>query len=113
MVAIEDVKSIHISVPVKRYIVDLTTRTRHSSDIYLGASPRGSLALARASQAFAAMVGRDFVLPDDAQQLAMPVLSTDLSRPDMAADLTGSDRTEISGNTRAGGVQIESRESIL
>ena len=75
MVAIEEVRSTYISLPLKRYIVDLTTRTRHSSDIYLGASPRGSLALARASQALAAMVGRDFVLPDDAQQLVMPVLS--------------------------------------
>jgi MoxR-like ATPase len=75
LAAFEAIRSIHISLPVKRYIVDLTTRTRHSSEIYLGASPRGSLALARASQALAGMVGRDFVLPDDVQQLAGPVLA--------------------------------------
>ena len=73
--AIEAVKQVHLSSAVKRYIVNLTTRTRQSSDIYLGASPRGSLGLARAGQARAALDGRDFVLPDDVQSVAVAVLA--------------------------------------
>jgi len=73
--AAEAVKRIYVSPAIKRYIVELTTRTRQSGDVYLGASPRGSLGLARAGQARAALVGRDHVLPDDIQALAGPVLS--------------------------------------
>jgi MoxR-like ATPase len=71
---INAVKEVYISQAVKNYIVDLTTRTRQSSDVYLGASPRGSLALFRTGQALAAIHGRDYVLPDDIQMLAVPVL---------------------------------------
>jgi MoxR-like ATPase len=71
----EEVRQIFVSPAVKRYIVELTTRTRQSTDVYLGASPRGSLALARASQARAAILGRDHVLPDDVQALAGSVLA--------------------------------------
>jgi MoxR-like ATPase len=73
--AAEDVKHIFVSPAIKRYIVELTTRTRQSTDVYLGASPRGSLALARAGRARAALLGRDHVLPDDIQALAVPVLA--------------------------------------
>lgn len=73
--AVDDVKHIYISPAVKRYVVELTTRTRQSADVYLGASPRGSLSLARAGQARAAMLGRDHVLPDDIQALATAVLA--------------------------------------
>ncbi len=73
--AIDDVKKVYISPLIKKYIVELTTRTRQSADVYLGASPRGSLALARASQARAALLGRDYVLPDDIKALAIPVLA--------------------------------------
>jgi MoxR-like ATPase len=73
--AIDDVKQIFVSPIIKRYIVELTTRTRQSSDVYLGASPRGSLSLARAGQARAALMGRDHVLPDDIQALAVAVLA--------------------------------------
>lgn len=73
--AVDDVKQIYISPAIKKYIVELTTRTRQSADVYLGASPRGSLSLARAGQARAAMMGRDFVLPDDVQALAVAVLA--------------------------------------
>lgn len=73
--AIEDVKRMYISPAVKRYIVELATRTRQSQDVYLGASPRGSLALARAGQARAALQGRDHVLPDDIKALAVAVLA--------------------------------------
>ncbi|MBP1704078.1 MAG: hypothetical protein H6Q38_3185 [Chloroflexi bacterium] len=71
----EDVKGIFVSPALKRYIVDLTNQTRQHSEVYLGASPRGSLALYRTSQARAAMLGRDFVLPDDIKALAVPTLA--------------------------------------
>jgi MoxR-like ATPase len=73
--AIDDVKRIYISPLIKKYIVELTTRTRQSADVYLGASPRGSLSLARAGQARAALQGRDHVLPDDIKALAVAVLA--------------------------------------
>jgi MoxR-like ATPase len=72
--AIKTVKQVYVSPAIKRYIVDLVGRTRQSSDVYLGASPRGSLSLYRTGQARAAFYGRDYVLPDDIQALAVPVL---------------------------------------
>lgn len=69
------VRGIYVSPAVKRYIVDLTSRTRQSGDVYLGASPRGSLALFRTGQARAALLGRDHVLPDDIKAMAGPVLA--------------------------------------
>jgi MoxR-like ATPase len=74
-VAQEAVKAIFVSPAVQRYIVDLTQQTRAYADVYLGASPRGSLALSRAGQAYAALHGRDYVLPDDIKALASAVLS--------------------------------------
>ncbi|HEX2979426.1 MAG TPA: MoxR family ATPase [Anaerolineaceae bacterium] len=71
----EAIKHVFVSEPVKRYMVELTRMTRENADVYLGASPRGSLGLYRASQARAAMLGRDFVLPDDVKALAIPVLA--------------------------------------
>ncbi len=73
--AAEDIKTVFLSPVVKRYIADLTRRTRQSGDIYLGASPRGTLALARVAQARAALNGRDHVLPDDVKDAAVPVLA--------------------------------------
>ncbi|MDD2922129.1 MAG: MoxR family ATPase [Anaerolineales bacterium] len=73
--AIENVKRVFIAPEVKRYVVQLTAHTRQSADVYLGASPRGSLSLARAGQARAALLGRDYVLPDDIQALAVSVLA--------------------------------------
>ncbi len=70
----EEVKKIHITPPVKRYIVEMVQYTRDHNDVYLGASPRGSLGLYRASQAKAAIQGRDYVTPDDVQQIAEPLL---------------------------------------
>jgi len=63
-------RSVHIAPKVKRYIVDLVQRTRDHKDIYLGASPRGSLGLFRAGQAVAAIQGRDYVTPDDSKKIA-------------------------------------------
>jgi MoxR-like ATPase len=74
MAVVEDVKQIYVSAAIKRYIVDLVNRSRQSDDVYLGASPRGSLALFRTGQARAALLGRDHVLPDDIQAVAVPVL---------------------------------------
>jgi MoxR-like ATPase len=71
----EEIKSIFVAPGVKRYIVELTHQTRQHTDVYLGASPRGSLALFRTGQARAAMQGRDFVLPDDIKVLVKPALS--------------------------------------
>ena len=71
----EAIKNIYVSPAVKRYIVELTRSTRDSSDVYLGASPRGSLGLFRAGQARAAINGRDYVLPDDIKSLAEFVLA--------------------------------------
>ena len=68
-------KEIHIAETVKVYVVSVVNATRSHPDVYLGASPRGSLALARASQAYALLQGRDFVLPDDVKQLAGPTLA--------------------------------------
>ena len=72
--AAQAVKQIYVSDSVKRYIVELTQQTRRSADVHLGASPRGSLALFRTSQARAALDGRNYVLPDDVKALAVPVL---------------------------------------
>jgi MoxR-like ATPase len=71
----EAIKMVFVSPAVERYIVELTRATRNNADIYLGASPRGSLALYRAGQARAALDGRDFVLPDDIKNLATFILA--------------------------------------
>jgi len=73
--AAETIKKVYVSPAIKLYIVELTSRTRQSGDVYLGASPRGSLALYRSAQAHAALRGRDHVLPDDVKELAVPVLA--------------------------------------
>jgi MoxR-like ATPase len=69
------VRSITVTDEIKRYIVDLVETTRAHGEIYLGASPRGSLALFRTSQARAAILGREYVLPDDVKALAVPALA--------------------------------------
>ena len=73
--AMDEIKKVYVSDAIKTYIVDLTNRTRQHADVYLGASPRGSLALFRTGQVSAALVGRDYVLPDDIKRLAVPVLA--------------------------------------
>jgi MoxR-like ATPase len=71
----EKLKDVYVDPLVKRYIVDMIAQTRRHADIYLGASPRGSLALYRTGQARAAILGRDYVLPDDIKALATPTLA--------------------------------------
>jgi MoxR-like ATPase len=69
------VRTVRVVDELKRYILDLVTATRKHHEVYLGASPRGSLALFRASQAHAALAGRDYVLPDDVKTVAVPALA--------------------------------------
>ncbi|SDZ07447.1 MoxR-like ATPase [Micromonospora pattaloongensis] len=69
------VRDVHVSDPVKQYAVDLVTATRETPDLRLGASPRSTLQLLRTARAVAALEGRDYVLPDDLQVLAVPVLA--------------------------------------
>jgi len=71
----ERLKDVYVDPLIKRYIVDIVVQTRRHPDIYLGASPRGSLALYRAGQARAAVLGRDYVIPDDIKALAAPTLA--------------------------------------
>ena len=73
--AADQIRTVFVSSAAKRYVTELARRTRQSADIYLGASPRGTLALSRAAQAQAALQGRDHVLPDDIQDVAIPVLA--------------------------------------
>ncbi|TMB56453.1 MAG: MoxR family ATPase, partial [Chloroflexi bacterium] len=68
-------KEIYVDQGVAEYIVRLVTATREHPDVYLGASPRGSINLYRAGQALAALDGRDYVIPDDVKQLAVAVLA--------------------------------------
>jgi MoxR-like ATPase len=69
------VRRVHVSDQVKDYIINLANATRTSPELRLGASPRASLHLLRASRAWAALDGRDYVIPDDVQRLARPVLA--------------------------------------
>ncbi len=69
------VKEVYVAKEVKQYIINLITASRRHPDVYLGSSPRGSLALFRASQARAAMAGRDYVIPDDVKALAEVTLA--------------------------------------
>jgi MoxR-like ATPase len=64
------VREVYVADEVKRYVIDLVNASRQHPDVYLGSSPRGSLALSRTAQARAAMAGRDFVIPDDVKALA-------------------------------------------
>ena len=68
-------REIYVDPAVSDYIVRLVSSTRSHPDVYLGASPRGSIALYRASQALAGLLGRDYVIPDDVKALAEPALA--------------------------------------
>ena len=75
LAAQQAVREVYVAEEIKRYIIDLVTNTRQHPDVYLGSSPRGSLALFRTSQARAAMAGRDYVIPDDVKALAEVTLA--------------------------------------
>jgi MoxR-like ATPase len=69
------IKEVYVDQAVAEYIIRVVNATRDHPDVYLGASPRGSLNLYRSSQAYAALAGRDYVIPDDVKQLAVAVLA--------------------------------------
>jgi MoxR-like ATPase len=72
---IDVVKAVHVSEAIRRYAIALVSATRNSPDLRLGASPRATLHLLRAAKALAALDDRTYVLPDDVQTLAVPVLA--------------------------------------
>ncbi len=97
----EEVKKVFVAPAVKGYMVEVTRRTREYPDVYLGASPRGSLTLFRTSQARAAISGREYVLPDDVKALAESALGhrvilgpaarlRDLEEREVIAEILGS-----------------------
>lgn len=69
------IKDVHVDETIKFYIVQLASRTRTHNSVYLGVSPRGSIALMKAAQSYAFMNGRDYVLPDDIQYLTSSVFA--------------------------------------
>lgn len=71
----EQVKEVYVETAIQHYIVELVTATRNHSAVYLGVSPRGSIALMKAAKAYAFIRDRDYVLPDDVKYLAPFVLS--------------------------------------
>lgn len=71
----EEIKKVHLSELVEKYIISIINATRENDEIYLGASPRGSLALFRLGQSYAAFNGRDYVIPDDIKTIAPFALS--------------------------------------
>jgi MoxR-like ATPase len=92
--AIAAAASVRVHEDVRRYLVQITRATRSDQDVQLGASPRATLALHRAAQTWAAMQGRDFVLPDDVKRLAVPVLAHRLIAS-LEARLRGRDASAI------------------
>jgi len=90
---IDRVRHLYAAPGIKQYVVDLAEGTRTDPMLRLGASPRGAIQLLRAAKALAAMSGRDHVLPDDIQDLAVPVLAHRLL-PSTDARLAGRSVTE-------------------
>ncbi|WP_226584343.1 AAA family ATPase [Halobacillus litoralis] len=71
----QEVSNVYVDRTVNRYIIDLVTSTREHEGVYLGVSPRGSMALMKAAKAYAFIHDRDYVVPDDVQHMAPYVLS--------------------------------------
>jgi MoxR-like ATPase len=105
------VREVYVDPSVADYIVRLVGATRTHPDVYLGASPRGSIALYRAGQALAGLMGRDYVLPDDVKALAEPALAHrliiktsssihDIQQSQVVAELL--DTTPVEGITPTG-----------
>jgi MoxR-like ATPase len=94
LAAISETRRVRVHEDVRRYLVKLTRATRADADVRLGASPRATLALHHAAQAWASMQGRDFVVPDDVKRLAVPVLAHRLIAS-LEARLRGRDAAAI------------------
>ena len=71
----QQVEQIHVNPDIEKYMVEVTAATRNQSQVMVGASPRGSLALLKLTRAWAALQGRDYVLPDDVKRFARMALS--------------------------------------
>ncbi len=69
------VEEVHVDADIEAYMVEIVQRTRDHSQVEVGASPRGSLALLKLARARAALAGRDFVVPDDVKEVAIPALA--------------------------------------
>jgi MoxR-like ATPase len=92
--SVEIVREVHVADDVRRYVVALINATRGHPDLRLGASPRATLHLLRCARAAAALDGRTYVLPDDVQELAVPVLAHRLLTT-AEAQLAGREATEL------------------
>src|SRR5690625_3511518 len=90
----EEVRQVHISDNVQRYILSIIAGTRNHEDLFLGASPRASIALMQASKALAFIHNRDYVIPDDVQYLATAVLAHRLILT-TEANYQGKDPTQV------------------
>ena len=109
---IRAVRDIHVGVAVEDYLLMLVRRTREHDNIEVGASPRASLALERASQARAAIAGRGYVIPDDVREMAGSVLSHRIM-PTAQADLLGKSNIDLIGDVIAScPVPVESMEAV-
>jgi MoxR-like ATPase len=71
----EAIREVHVDEKVRRYLLEIVQRTREHDDVHLGGSPRASIALFRTAQAWAAIGGRTYVLPDDVKRMVIPVLA--------------------------------------
>ena len=71
----EQFVNVHMSLEIKKYILDIINETRNNKDIEVGCSPRATLALMKGSQAYAAINGRDYVIPEDVKAMSVPILS--------------------------------------
>ena len=89
---IAGVRSVHVAESIKAYVVDLAEATRRSGEVRLGASPRATLQLLRTAKSWAALEGRNYVLPDDVQHVLVPVLAHRLL---LTADAHISGRTAV------------------
>ena len=88
------VRKVHVGEDVETYLLGVVRATREHGDVHLGASPRSAVALYRAAQAWAALEGRDFVIPDDVQHLVRPVLAHRLVL-DLDRELRGATRMAV------------------
>ena len=104
------VADVYVSEAVQRYAVNITTATRRSPELMLGASPRATLHLVRAAKAAAAIAGRDYVIPDDVQGLAGQVLTHRLL-PTVEASMSGRSTDATLRQIVAGVAMPESRRS--
>jgi MoxR-like ATPase len=107
---VDIVGQVYVAEAVQRYAVALTTATRKSPELMLGASPRATLHLVRAAKAAAAIAGRDYVIPDDVQGLAVQVLAHRML-PTVEASMSGRSTEAAVKQIVAGVPMPESRRS--